>query len=178
MTTCKPSPPGPSYSSIVITQLCSAGLLQLPEDISIQTRPTLRSGIYILDPPNGQSQGDSIPPTRYVIYWPESATWDDSSTGSVRKNRVTFMRYLTCLTDQIRCLISPEHENSLIFDDADSDSDDDAFESTWGDQDDGKGVSDRFFKFEVAKTNEQEEDAHIREGFTVGWSNLSTRILC
>lgn len=78
------------------------------------------------------------------------------------------MRYLTCLTDQIRCLISSEHENSLIFDDdADDDSDDDAFQSTWGAQDDGK-VNDRFFKFEVAKTNEKEEGAEIRDGFTVG----------
>ncbi|KAG8930698.1 hypothetical protein FRC01_002392 [Tulasnella sp. 417] len=151
-----------------------AGLLQLPEDISIRTRPVLRSGIYMLDPPNSQSEIESSPPTRYVIYWPENTTWDDSSSGSVRKNRVTFMRYLTCLTDQIRCLISPEHEKMLVFDngDDDGDSDDGAFESNWGDQDDGK-VNDRFFKFEVAKTNEQEEDAHIGEGFKIEHQTLT-----
>ncbi|KIO19084.1 hypothetical protein M407DRAFT_44020, partial [Tulasnella calospora MUT 4182] len=150
-----------------------AGLLQLPEDISIRTRPVLRSGIYLLDPPNSQPEIESEPPTRYVIYWPENTTWDESSSSSVRKNRVTFMRYLTCLTDQIRCLISQEHEKTLVFDNDvdDDDSDDDVFESTWGDQDDGK-VSDRFFKFEVAKTNEQEEDAHVGKGFKIGHETL------
>ncbi|KAG8901724.1 hypothetical protein FRC00_005051 [Tulasnella sp. 408] len=120
------------------------------------------------------SEPDSDPPTRYVIYWPQSETWDGSSGGSIRKNRVTFMRYLTCLTDQLRCLISPEHENSLVFDDADDDSDDDAFQSTWGAQDDGK-VNDRFFKFEVAKTNEKEEGAEIRDGFTIEHHILNHR---
>lgn len=30
-----------------------------------------------------------------------------------RRNMVIFMRYLTCLTDQIRCLMSPRQEKAL-----------------------------------------------------------------
>ncbi|KAG9001403.1 hypothetical protein FRB90_011631, partial [Tulasnella sp. 427] len=153
-----------------------AGLLQLPEDISIRTRPVLRSGIYVLDPPNSDRDG-SNPPTRYVIYWPENTTWEAQSSGSVRKNRVTFMRYLTCLTDQIRCLVSPEHGEKLVFEDEDDDADgsgDDGFDLGWGERDDG--VNDRFFKFEVAKTSEQEENARVEGGFKIEDRALLSRV--
>ena len=29
----------------------------------------------------------------YVIFWPETETWDDNALSSVSRNRVTFMRY-------------------------------------------------------------------------------------
>jgi hypothetical protein len=50
--------------------------------------PTLRSGLYVLRPsPEDQS-------LIYVVYWPEQTTWNDDADESVRRNRVTFMRYV------------------------------------------------------------------------------------
>ncbi|KAG9020167.1 hypothetical protein FRB95_004988 [Tulasnella sp. JGI-2019a] len=74
------------------------------------------------------------------------------------------MRYLTCLTDQIRILASPEHTASLVWkeDDSDSDSED---EKNSTDETDSEDEDDRFFKFEVAKTHEQEENAQVHNGF-------------
>ncbi|KAG9047676.1 hypothetical protein FS837_001752 [Tulasnella sp. UAMH 9824] len=145
----------------------SVALLLVEDDVSINMRPSLRSGIYILSPP---AMDDSLtePLIRYVVYWPEETTWNDDTTGSVRKNRVTFMRYLTSLTDQIHALISPEHEAKLVFKDTDQDddSDGDGFGMSWNDYE-VANVDDRLFKFEVAKTNEQAEAVNIRPGFTV-----------
>ncbi|KAG8901723.1 hypothetical protein FRC00_005050 [Tulasnella sp. 408] len=142
-------------------------LLLVEDDVSVNMRPSLRSGIYVLSPP---ATDDSLtePLVRYVIYWPEETTWNDDATGSVRKNRVTFMRYLTSLTDQIHALISPEHEAKLVFKDTDQgdDSDEDGFGMSWNDYE-VANVDDRLFKFEVAKTNEQAEAVNIRPGFTV-----------
>ena len=51
--------------------------------------PHLRSGIYFVQPPS-LSRDD---PRVFVIYWPEDTTWDDDAVSSVKRNRVTFMRY-------------------------------------------------------------------------------------
>ena len=75
------------------------------------------------------------------------------------------LRYLTKITDQIVALISDAH----------------IAEIQWSDQsldvplnvDDNE--IDRLFSFEVEKTNEQEEQASIRAGFTV---NLFGQIVC
>ena len=48
--------------------------------------PALRSGLYLLRPPE-DSHG-----VVYVIYWPEETTWDDDAISSVRRNRYTFIR--------------------------------------------------------------------------------------
>lgn len=115
--------------------------------------------------------------TVYVIYWPEDATWDDAAAGGVTRNRVTFMRYLTRLTDQIRMLVSPEHAESLVWnevDDSDSDFEDEMKARDDGDSEDGD--DDRFFKFEVAKTHEQEEDAQVHPGFLVGGLHCETAV--
>ncbi|KAG8903436.1 hypothetical protein FRB99_003285 [Tulasnella sp. 403] len=124
-------------------------------------QPHLRSGIYALIPPNNQHTDGSFNPHSpiYLIYWPEETTWDEDAIETVRKNRVTFMRYLTRLTDQIRALISPKHSSALVWE-AESESDDD--------------FEDRVFTFEVAKTNEQEEDVVIREGFKVSHQAITT----
>ncbi|KAG8949929.1 hypothetical protein FRC04_008232 [Tulasnella sp. 424] len=149
-----------------------AAQLLVEEDVSVNMRPSLRSGIYILSPtpPDDSSSDDSSsdPLVRYVIYWPEETTWNDDATGSVRKNRVTFMRYLTSLTDQIRALISSDHEAKLVFKDVDKDDDfgGDGYEMSWNDFE-AANVDDRLFKFEVAKTNEQEEAVNVKAGFTV-----------
>lgn len=138
------------------------------DDISVNTRASLRSGIYVLSPTASGDLAEAF--VRYVIYWPEGSTWNDDAKGSVRKNRVTFMRYLTCLTDQIRGLLSPEHEAKLVFKnakDADqSDSPRKGFKISRSDYG-GASVHKRLFKCEVAKTQEQEEAINIRPGFVV-----------
>ncbi|KAG8900671.1 hypothetical protein FRB99_005822, partial [Tulasnella sp. 403] len=146
--------------------------LLAPHDTTSTIQPHLRSGIYALIPPNSQHTDGSFNPHAaiYIIYWPEETTWDDDAIGTVRKNRVTFMRYLTRLADQVRALISPEHSSALAWKDIESESD--SPESDSDDSDDD--FHDRFFKFEVAKTNEQEEDVAIREGFKVSHPAIST----
>ena len=57
------------------------------------------------------------------------------------------------MCDQVVALLSPEHSASIIWNDEDNDS---------------KPVdTDRLFTFEVAKTNEQEENAIASPGFQV-----------
>jgi hypothetical protein len=56
--------------------------------------PHLRSGIYFVQFPS-PSDND---PRVFVVYWPEETTWDDEAVTSVKRNRVTFMRYHGTLT--------------------------------------------------------------------------------
>ncbi|KAF7370364.1 VWFA domain-containing protein [Mycena sanguinolenta] len=115
--------------------------------------PHLRSGLYVLCPPDIAT---TVIRQIFVIYWPEATTWNDNAISSVRRNRVTFMRYLTKVADQVVCLISPEHARAIVWND-------DA-EDTPMDIEEG---SDRLFTFEVAKTNEQEEAVSAGLGFTM-----------
>ncbi|CAE6521860.1 unnamed protein product [Rhizoctonia solani] len=125
----------------------------------------LRSGLYLALDPNHQDQGTSK--AAYIIYWPEDTTWDDqAASSSVRRNRVTFMRYLNKLADQTIALVSPAQARALIWDtnahnkdlpEDQQENDDDA----------------RLFDFEVSKSLEQEEDAIGSPGFTV-YSLLAT----
>ncbi|KAG8993098.1 hypothetical protein FRB94_011064 [Tulasnella sp. JGI-2019a] len=143
----------------------TANLLLLSDDDRKASQCSLRSGIYLYDPSFGTFDWTMDSPlTVHVIYWPEDTTWDDTAAGGVKRNRVTFMRYLTRLTDQIRALVSPEHAASLVWnqDDFDSDVEEEAADADTDSEDEN---DDRFFKFEVAKTHEQEEDAKIYPGF-------------
>ncbi|KAG8855501.1 hypothetical protein FRB96_007005 [Tulasnella sp. 330] len=153
----------------------TASILLHSDDDRKASQPSLRSGIYLLVPSSGMLDlGCGFPATVHVIYWPEDATWDDAAAGNVKRNRVTFMRYLTRLTDQIRVLVSPEHANSFVWkaeDDTDSDFEDEMNAGDDGDSEDGD--DDRFFKFEVAKTHEQEEDAQVHPGFSLKHQALS-----
>ncbi|EMD40863.1 hypothetical protein CERSUDRAFT_121499 [Gelatoporia subvermispora B] len=117
--------------------------------------PTLRSGLYVLRPSTPPEDCEKL----YVIYWPEDTTWSSTSLSSVRKNRVTFMRYLTKLTDQIVCLISDEDEGDVVWPED--------VEDTETEHDDDDEDSDRLFAFEVFKTNEQEENVVARTGFSI-----------
>jgi hypothetical protein len=139
------------------------------------SRPTLRSGLYVLRP-------SAEDPSRiYVVYWPEQTTWNDDADESVRRNRVTFMRYvpasiskprnshsnvptapsryLTKIADQVVALISPEHARGIAW------SDDPEYSM---EEDEGEGEEDdRLYRFEVAKTKEEDENVQIRQGFEV-----------
>ncbi|KAL6309202.1 hypothetical protein BKA93DRAFT_724346 [Sparassis latifolia] len=116
------------------------------------SRPFLRSGLYIVRPPGiGNTHGQL-----FVVYWPEETTWDDSAVTSVRRNRITFMRYLTKICDQIFALILQQHSDALVWVGEEE-------ESMTIDADDEE--SDRLFTFEVAKTTEQEENVTVRPGF-------------
>jgi acetyl-CoA carboxylase alpha subunit len=76
----------------------------------------------------------------------------------------TYSRYLTKICDQVVALLSPEHSASLVWKDEDSDTEDADVET---------GDSDRLFTFEVAETNEQEENAVARPGFQVPLTRLT-----
>jgi hypothetical protein len=127
---------------------------------SLGTHPTLSSGLYIVR----ETKTDLVDERHYVIYWPEESTWDDSATSSACRNRVTFMRYLTKMCDQVVALLSPEQSASLVWNEQQSDA-----ESVDTDVDD----YDRLFAFEVSKTNEQEESAAARLGFQMGFPFIS-----
>ena len=51
--------------------------------------PHLRSGIYFVQPPSLSDDDSQV----FVIYWPEETTWNDDAITSVKRNRITFMRY-------------------------------------------------------------------------------------
>ncbi|KAF9016568.1 hypothetical protein BDZ89DRAFT_1075488 [Hymenopellis radicata] len=110
----------------------------------------LRSGLYLVK---------ASPASAYVVYWPEKTTWNDDCVSSVRRNRVTFMRYLSKIAHQVVCLIPPEIATTLVWkiDESDDilpmDLDEESF--------------DRMFTFEVSKSNQQDEDVAMRPGFEV-----------
>ncbi|KAH9047539.1 hypothetical protein EDB83DRAFT_2267127 [Lactarius deliciosus] len=129
-----------------------------PKDVG---NPYLSSGLYIVR----ANATDLVDERHYIIYWPEDSTWNDSATSSARRNRVTFMRYLTKMCDQVTALLSPEQSASIVWNDEESNA-----ESANTGVGDG---SDRLFTFEVAETNEQEESAVARPGFQMNSPYIS-----
>jgi type IV secretory pathway protease TraF len=136
----------------------TAGILLKPQNAFNATgaEPILRSGLYVV-----RSFVSPAEEQAYVLYWPEDTTWDDQAISTVQRNRVTFMRYLTKLCDQIVCLLSSEHSQAIVWGDEDGD---DA--STDSDNDD----SGRLYDFVVAKTNDEEENVVAKPGFKVHFS--------
>ncbi|KAI9450278.1 hypothetical protein BJY52DRAFT_1215556, partial [Lactarius psammicola] len=122
--------------------------------------PILRSGLYIIRTFTSRAE-EQI----YVLYWPEDTTWDDNAVSTVQRNRITFMRYLTKLCDQLVCLLSAEHSRAIVWEDEVDDTDDASLDSENDD-------SDRLFDFMVAKKSEQEENVIVRQGFTMNSSRL------
>ncbi|KAI6095859.1 hypothetical protein F5141DRAFT_1012708, partial [Pisolithus sp. B1] len=120
------------------------------------TKPTLRSGLYLLRPADAHGQTEQI----FVVYWPQANTWDDSAPSQVRRNRVTFMRYLTKMCDQVVALISSAHAQTIVWSDGDED-----------DDEDDKGG--RIINCIVDRTTEQEESVQVREGFKVGSRHIT-----
>ncbi|KAG9013251.1 hypothetical protein FRB93_000774 [Tulasnella sp. JGI-2019a] len=151
----------------------TANLLLLSSGDRKASQLSLRSGIYLFLPPAGMPDlYRSISSTVYIIYWPEDTTWDDTAGASVRRNRVTFMRYLIRLTDQIRILASPDHAASLIWREGDSDSDFEEDPKATDEIDSGDERDDRIHMFEVAKAPDQDEDARVYEGFIFKHSRI------
>ncbi|KAF8452913.1 hypothetical protein L210DRAFT_3617960 [Boletus edulis BED1] len=140
----------------VIDETTAPQLLIDPE-IHVRTQPILRSGLYIVTTSERTGDAHHI----FVLYWPEQTTWDDSAANSVRRNRITFMRYLTKMCDQVVSLISSEHAATIIWSEKDSDDKDEGDKLDIIDQDE----SSRMYTFEVAQTNEQEESVAVRKGF-------------
>ncbi|KAG8219200.1 hypothetical protein J3R82DRAFT_13 [Butyriboletus roseoflavus] len=130
--------------------------LRIDTDAHGRTRPALRSGLYIITTPEQTGDSHQI----FVLYWPEQTTWDDFAASSVRRNRVTFMRYLTKMCDQVVSLISPEHAQTILWSE-EYGNDDGGEYMLENDQDE----SDRMFTFVVSQTSEQEESVTVREGF-------------
>jgi hypothetical protein len=136
-----------------------ASSLNCTADASVNNhQPYLRSGIYgILDRPNTAEQ------TIHAIYWPEDLTWNDDAPSDVRRNRITFIRYLTKIADQVLALVSPSQASRLVWKTgAENDEDDEESEESNDEEE-----SDRLFSFEVSKSKEQEENVTAREGFKV-----------
>ncbi|CAE7194406.1 unnamed protein product [Rhizoctonia solani] len=119
----------------------------------------LGSGLYLALPIERNSQG-SEPEDAYIFFWPEDSTWEDSAISSVRRNRVTFIRYLSKLTDQMVALMSPGQVEAMVWTSGRRNVNDPNIVSEIFDES-------RMFSFEVEKSTEQEEDAIARNGFTV-----------
>ncbi|KAF8270131.1 hypothetical protein EI94DRAFT_1572248, partial [Lactarius quietus] len=115
--------------------------------------PILRSGLYIIRTFTSTAEEQT-----YVLYWPEDTTWDDNAVRTVQSNRVTFMRYLTKICDQLVCLLSAKHSQAIVLENyEDSDPDDSELDSVIDD-------TDRLFCFTPV---EREDNVIAREGFSV-----------
>ncbi|KAI6111765.1 hypothetical protein EDD17DRAFT_1480234, partial [Pisolithus thermaeus] len=135
----------------VVDDALAAQLLADPSTIG-PAKSTLRSGLYLLRPAEPYGHTEQI----FVIYWPQESTWDDSAPSQVRRNRVTFMRYLIKMCDQVVALISSAHAQTIVWNEG---GDDDARD----DDDDGDAIINCI----VDRTTEQEESVQVREGFKV-----------
>lgn len=84
-------------------------------------------------------------------------------------NRWALSRYLSKLCDQLVCLLSSVHSKAIVWGgkDGGADTDDDDDDSDGASTDSEKADTSRFYRFEVAKTKDQEENVNVRAGFTV-----------
>ncbi|KAG1848258.1 hypothetical protein F4604DRAFT_1935471 [Suillus subluteus] len=139
----------------VVDEEIAKQLITNQSDSSV-SMPSLRSGLCIV-----RATCEATPDQQlFLVYWPEDSTWNDSAPSSVRCNRVTFMRYLMKMGDQVTALISPEHARSIVCNDQEG-------EDVIMDPDEDHDESSRLLTFEVAKTNEQEEAVNSPPGFKV-----------
>lgn len=132
-----------------------------PPDEAGRPRPNLKTGVYFI--PETALPGLK---TRngHLIYWPEYTSWDDDATSSVKRNRSTFMRYLTKLSDQVICLMSKDHSDAIVWT---------RLVQAGKSPMQAAANHKRMYMFGVQKTKEQEENVAIHEGFKVRWSFLN-----
>ncbi|KAL5639589.1 hypothetical protein ACGC1H_006265 [Rhizoctonia solani] len=119
---------------------------------------SLHSGLYMVLPPKHGADKNSSHDV-FLVYWPEETTWHDDAEPTVQRNRVTFMRYLTQLSDQIIALISKDQANAFVWESGSLGPD----TSIEDDDDDDE----RMFAFEVQKSEDQEENVTASPGFKV-----------
>ncbi|KAG8795909.1 hypothetical protein FRC12_008164 [Ceratobasidium sp. 428] len=119
----------------------------------------LRSGLYIVLPLNNGGQDDSTR-SAYIVYWPEDTTWEDKAISSVRRNRVTFMRYLSKLTDQTIALVSTQQAEVIVWQAGARNKDAPVGAAESSDES-------RMNFFEVAMFDKSEEDVIASPGFTI-----------
>ncbi|KDQ16740.1 hypothetical protein BOTBODRAFT_53828 [Botryobasidium botryosum FD-172 SS1] len=141
----------------------TANLLLAPADPSDLNHPTLKPGLYAIlaSPSSIEPEKQHIRPA-YIVFWPEEATWADDVIPTVQRNRVTFMRYLSKITDQLLALMSPEDAQAIVWSDGPDD-----FEA-----EEDMPDPDRFYTFEVSKTKDQQEDVKMSTGFMIGCRDI------
>ncbi|EUC60535.1 root hair defective 3 GTP-binding protein, partial [Rhizoctonia solani AG-3 Rhs1AP] len=133
-----------------------ARMLSQPDHNAPSTN--LRSGLYmVLSPKHGADKNSSH--DTFLVYWPEEATWQDDAEPTVQRNRVTFMRYLTQLSDQIIALISKDQANAFVWESGSL-----GLDTSIEDEDED---DERMFAFEVQKSEDQEENVIASPGFKV-----------
>ncbi|KAG9094853.1 Vacuolar protein sorting-associated protein 13A [Ceratobasidium sp. 370] len=120
----------------------------------------LRPGLYLALPPEPDATVSATYET-YIFFWPEDESWVDNAPSAVHRNRVTFMRYLTKLCDQVVALVSPAQAESFVWDAQ--------LQNTAAPAGlaGGRGNRSRVFSFEVLSSLEQEENVVASPGFTV-----------
>ncbi|CAE6487895.1 unnamed protein product [Rhizoctonia solani] len=121
----------------------------------------LRSGLYLTMSRDSVSQGPSK--TGYIFYWPEESTWDDqaaSLSGTIRRNRETFMRYLTKLSEQTIALVSPSQAKGFVWETRSRD-------HVIPEHQRSADAESRLEEFQVFELDEQKEDAIASPGFKV-----------
>ncbi|KAG8690805.1 hypothetical protein FRC11_009018, partial [Ceratobasidium sp. 423] len=126
----------------------------------------LRSGLYLTMSRDSMSQGSSK--TGYIFYWPEESTWDDqaaSLSGTIRRNRETFMRYLTKLSEQTVALISPSQAKGFIWETRSRD-------NVIPEHQRSADAESRLEEFQVFELDEQKEDAIASPGFKVSAESI------
>jgi hypothetical protein len=130
----------------------------------VGSRQKLPTGLYFV--PSGD-RDDSGALRGYVLYWPEPTTWDDNAAPTVKRNRVTFMRYLTKITHQLVCLISEEHSVALVWKDENHN-----ISSKGTNRSAAPKLARRVWSFGVQKTNDQRESVTTLPGSTVYISSV------
>ncbi|KAN0134237.1 hypothetical protein V8E53_008009, partial [Lactarius tabidus] len=158
----------------IVRFLCEMGtvdvemyeLLILQRDYTAKgVEPILRQGLYIIRTFTASSQEQVC-----ILYWPDDMTWDDNAASTVQRTRVMFMsRYLSKICDQLVCLLSAEHSETIVWKGQDEDLDDDLDESYPEDLEDVDPHQTPNYTF---RGRSAQEEVVVRQGFTINSSRL------
>ncbi|CUA74500.1 hypothetical protein RSOLAG22IIIB_11257 [Rhizoctonia solani] len=126
----------------------------------------LRSGLYLTMSQDSIPRGSSK--AGYIFYWPEESTWDDqaaSLSGTIRRNRETFMRYLTKLSEQTIALVSSSQAKGFVWDTQSRD-------HVSSEHQRKADAESRLEEYQVFELDEQQEDAIASPGFKVSAESI------